>query len=109
MTVRTGGADEGYGAISGGERIRLKIATAIALMRVGKREGVGRHPGLLFIDSPASEEIGEGDLSEMLGALVEVATEADVQLFVATAHSSLLTKVLPASNVRAAQGDEYVW
>lgn len=109
MIVQTGGAEEGYGAISGGERIRLKIATAIALMRVGKREGVGRHPGLLFIDSPASEEIGAGDLSEMLGALVDVATEADVQLFVATAHTSLLTKVLPPANVRAAQGDEYVW
>lgn len=109
MTVWTGGTEEGYGTISGGERIRLKIATAIALMRVGKREGVGRHPGLLFIDSPASEEIGEGDLSQMLGALVEVATEADVQLFVATAHTSLLTKVLPSANVQAAQGDEYVW
>lgn len=109
MTVWTGGAEEGYGTASGGERIRLKIATAIALMRVGKREGVGRHPGLLFIDSPASEEIGEGDLSLMLKALVEVASEVDVQLFVATAHASLLTKVLPPQNVRAARGDEYVW
>ena len=109
MTVRTGGAEEGYGSISGGERIRLKIATAIALMRVGKREGVGRHPGLLFIDSPASEEIGEADLSQMLGALINVATEAKVQLFVATAHTSLLTKILPPANVRAANGDGYVW
>lgn len=109
MTVRTGGAEEGYGSISGGERIRLKIATAIALMRVGKLEGVGRHPGLLFIDSPASEEIGEADLSQMLGALADVAAEADVQLFVATAHTSLLTEVLPPANVRAAKGDGYVW
>ncbi|MGO3832408.1 MAG: hypothetical protein ACTJGT_00460 [Microbacteriaceae bacterium] len=37
MTVRTGGVDEGYASISGGERIRLKIATAIALM--GSAEG----------------------------------------------------------------------
>jgi flagellar biosynthesis/type III secretory pathway protein FliH len=109
MTVKTGGAEEGYGSISGGERIRLKIATAIALMRVGKREGVGRHPGLLFIDSPASEEIGEADLSQMLGALVDVATEADVQLFVATAHTSVLSRILPPANVRAAKGDGYVW
>lgn len=109
MTVRTGGAEEGYGSISGGERIRLKIATAIALMRVGKREGVGRHPGLLFIDSPASEEIGEADLSQMLGALADVAAEADVQLFVATAHTSLLTDILPPANVCAAKGDGYVW
>ncbi|MFB2573549.1 hypothetical protein [Micrococcus sp. IITD107] len=109
MRVWTGGADEGYASVSGGERIRLKIATAIALMRVGKREGVGRHPGLLFIDSPASEEIGEADLSKMLGALMDVAVEADVQLFVATAHTALLEKILNERNVRAADGDGYVW
>ncbi|WP_454810364.1 hypothetical protein [Paenarthrobacter nitroguajacolicus] len=109
MRVWTGGAEDGYASITGGERLRLKIATAIALMRVGKREGVGRHPGLLFIDSPASEEIGEDDLSEMLGALVEVAAETDVQLFVATAHAALLKRILPAENVRAADGDGYVW
>lgn len=109
MTVWTGGVDEGYASISGGERIRLKIATAIALMRVGKREGVGRHPGLLFIDSPASEEIGEADLSSMLGALKDVAAEADVQLFVATAHTALLKKVLSSESVLAADGDGYVW
>lgn len=109
MRVWTGGAEDGYASITGGERLRLKIATAIALMRVGKREGVGRHPGLLFIDSPASEEIGEADLSEMLGALVEVAAETDVQLFVATAHATLLKMVLSEENVRAADGDGYVW
>lgn len=109
MRVWTGDAEEGYASITGGERLRLKIATAIALMRVGKREGVGRHPGLLFIDSPASEEIGEADLSEMLGALVEVAAETDVQLFVATAHATLLKTVLSEENVRAADGDGYVW
>lgn len=109
MRVWTGGAEDGYAAITGGERIRLKIATAIALMRVGKREGVGRHPGLLFIDSPASEEIGEADLAEMLGALIDVADETDVQLFVATAHAGLLKKVLSEGNVRAADGAGYVW
>ncbi|MET3952843.1 hypothetical protein [Arthrobacter sp. UYEF36] len=109
MRVWTGGAEDGYASITGGERIRLKIATAIALMRVGKREGVGRHPGLLFIDSPASEEIGEADLSEMLGALIDVAAETDVQLFVATAHATLLKTVLSEGNVRAADGDGYVW
>lgn len=109
MRVWTGDAEDGYGSITGGERIRLKIATAIALMRVGKREGVGRHPGLLFIDSPASEEIGETDLSEMLGALKDVAAETDVQLFVATAHAGLLKTVLGEGSVRAADGDGYVW
>ena len=109
MRVWTGGAEDGYASITGGERIRLKIATAIALMRVGKREGVGRHPGLLFIDSPASEEIGEADLSEMLGALTDVAAETDVQVFVATAHATLLKTVLSEGNVRAADGDGYVW
>lgn len=109
MRVWTGGAEDGYASISGGERIRLKIATAIALMRVGKREGVGRHPGLLFIDSPASEEIGEKDLSQMLEALMEVAAEADIQIFVATAHATLLKKTLNEGNLRAAEGDGYVW
>jgi hypothetical protein len=55
--------------------LRIKIAAAIALIEIGHTDGVGRHPGLLFIDSPAAEEIPEADLRTMLEAIATVAAE----------------------------------
>ncbi|GAA3832652.1 hypothetical protein GCM10022226_62420 [Sphaerisporangium flaviroseum] len=58
------------GSLTEGEQLRLKIVTTIALLRHGFRSGVGRHPGLLLVDSPGAEEVDSGDLRHMLEDLV---------------------------------------
>jgi hypothetical protein len=40
-----------------GERFRVKLAVLLALMRLGREEGVGHHPGLLLIDQPGAAEM----------------------------------------------------
>ena len=39
-----------------GERLRLRIATVVGLLRVGRLRGIATHPGLLMIDSLRAEE-----------------------------------------------------
>jgi len=55
MTVVTAGVQESFGNLSGGERVRLRVAVVAALLRVGHRSGVGSHPGLILLDSPGDE------------------------------------------------------
>jgi hypothetical protein len=109
MDVHKGGTKSGYGALTNGEKLRLKLATAIALIAHGHRAGVGRHPGLLFIDSPAAEEIPADDLEIMLEAMRAAAEETSMQIVVATTHGPLLTAVLPSANALVATGDDFVW
>ncbi|UZG60390.1 hypothetical protein [Rhodococcus opacus] len=109
LRVSKGGTVANYGAITGGEKLRLKIATSVALITYGYNEGIGRHPGLLFIDSPASEEIPEDDLRTILKALDEVASTTGIQVFVGTRYGSVLTELLPCDRVRVAEGDDFVW
>lgn len=109
MDVYKGGAKSGYGALTNGEKLRIKLATAIALITHGYKAGVGRHPGLLFIDSPAAEEIPADDLETMLTAMKAAAEETNMQIVVATTHGPMLSSLLPLENVLVAAGDDFVW
>lgn len=55
MEVTTAGVGESFKQLSGGERVRLRIAVVVALLRIGHRSGVGSHPGLVLLDSPGDE------------------------------------------------------
>jgi hypothetical protein len=109
MQVRRGGIESGYGQLTQGEKLRLKLATAIAVIKHGYAAGVGRHPGLLFIDSPAAEEIPESDLRTMLSALNDVATATDIQIMIATRYGDVLTEILSPANVIVAKYGDPVW
>lgn len=109
LTISKGGAATNYGDATPGEKLRLKIATAIAIIRTGLDENVSRHPGLLMIDSPSSEEIPLEDLDNILRALAGVAREGDMQIIVATRNAELLQKLLPAENIRVALNGNFVW
>lgn len=109
MDVVKGGATTTYSSLTNGEKLRIKLAAVIALVELGHRVGVGRHPGLLFIDSPAAEEIPEADLKTMIETMVAVAGETDLQIVVATTHGPMLKAVLPQSNLLVATGTDFVW
>lgn len=109
MNLRKGGDPETYGAVTDGEKLRLKIATIIALIKHGYAENIGRHPGFLLLDSPAAEEMPEEDLATMVEALIAVAEEAPMQIIVATRNAGPLRDLLPESNRIIAEGNDYVW
>ncbi len=109
MKVTKGGVETNYGSLTAGEKLRLKLATTIALIKYGYVKSIGRHPGLLFIDSPAAEEIPEANLKTMLHALHQVAADSDIQILVATRYGNVLKEVLPGDHAIVASGDDPVW
>lgn len=98
-----------YSGVTDGERLRLKIATAVALIKHGSVAGVGRHPGFLVLDSPAAEEMPEEDLGVLIKALRAVADEAEMQIFVGTRNTGPLLDLLEPRNRVIAVGEGYLW
>jgi hypothetical protein len=110
MNLCKGDESAAFGDLTKGERLRLRIATAIALLRIGKRLGVGRHPGLLIIDSPGAEETDETNLEAFLQELRNIADEeVGLQVFVSSAKSKEVTAVLRPENCCVAAKGEYLW
>lgn len=109
LDVVKGGEQTTYTGLTAGEKLRVKIATAVALIKHGYVAQIGRHPGFLVLDSPAAEEMPEEDLAALMAELVEVAEQADMQIFVGTRNAGPLLGLLPEANRRVAVGDDYLW
>lgn len=110
MTLSKGGTISVFGKLTIGERLRLRIATAIALLRIGKRLGVGRHPGLLLVDSPGSQETDETNLEAFLKELRTIADkEVGLQVFVSSAKGTEVSTLLEPERCRVAAKGQYLW
>lgn len=110
LEVYKGGERTSYSRCTRGEQLRLKVATAVALLRVGFADGVGRHPGLLLVDSPGAEEAASENLDAMLSALKRVTTDVPyLQVVVATRSPESLQGLLDEDRRRIAPIGGYVW
>ncbi|QBP77636.1 large ATP-binding protein [Herbaspirillum huttiense] len=107
-----GGVDTSYSKVTEGEKLRLKVATVLAMMEVAEIQGVGRHPGLLLVDSPGAQEVSPDDLDQLVSGLAEVAkTLPYFQVFVAAAGatSNAITKHVPLNRRRTTLDSKYLW
>ncbi|ETA51220.2 hypothetical protein [Ponticoccus alexandrii] len=108
LLLTKGGESTSFGKVTAGERLR--IATAVALLRVGQERGLGRHPGLLIIDSPAAEEVSPDDLTAVLSELQAISHEtAGLQIIIGSANAGAIVEQLGEQWCRAAIGDNYLW
>jgi hypothetical protein len=110
MRVVIGEQQTNFGRLTGGERLRLRVATVIAMLRIGERRGVGRHPGLILIDSPADEEIVDEDITKMFRELDRLASDLEhLQIFVASARPAQIEDNIPPERLRVARGGAFLW
>lgn len=110
LFLTKGGVSTSFSKVTAGERLRLRIATAVALLRVGQERGLGRHPGLLIVDSPAAEEVSPDDLSAVLGELQAISRETvGLQIIIGSANASAIVDELGEQWCRSASGDDYLW
>lgn len=106
MGVDKGEVHTTFSKLNLGERLRLKVATVIALLRVGHPS---RHPGLIVVDSPAAEEMSDVNLDLMLAEIVKLAGEqGELQVLIATTRVDAL-EVLPARQTRLASAGQRLW
>lgn len=109
LPVRKGGAKSNFGGLTDGERLRLKIALVIALLHVGTAAGVGRHPGVLLIDSLAREELNPDNAQTLLEQLSKVAEENDLQIITSSALGERVEAALPDGATRLSNDDGMMW
>lgn len=105
-----GGQNTSYSKVTEGEKLRLKVATVLAMISVAEEQGIGRHPGLLMIDSPGAQEVSPKDLEELIAGLEEVSKEfAHLQVFVAALASRAITRHVSPERTRQAKGEAPLW
>ncbi|WP_432079342.1 hypothetical protein [Streptomyces sp. YPW6] len=107
--TKDGGIEDRFGKQSAGERLRLRIAVVIALLRVGAAHGVSTHPGLLLIDSPKAEEVQDLDAHTLLKELSQLAADNKLQVVITTADPVLAHDVLPPDSVIEAADSAPLW
>jgi hypothetical protein len=94
--TKGGGRTAPFGRQSAGERLRLRYALLIALLRIGRRRSIASHPGLLLLDSLRAEEIQDEDAEQLLAALADVCREEpDLQILVTTQDAALPRRLSP--------------
>ncbi|MFZ2634225.1 MAG: hypothetical protein WA081_17565 [Desulfosalsimonadaceae bacterium] len=85
LKIKVANTETTYIKLSPGEKLRFRIAASVTIAKLAARTGQGRHPGVLFFDSPKAEEITEADFQEIMLAITEMANEDnDLQIFVAS-------------------------
>ncbi|WP_156077293.1 hypothetical protein [Saccharothrix sp. NRRL B-16314] len=112
LAISKGGAKpDSFSGQSPGERLRLRIATVIALLRVGARLGIATHPGLLMLDSLRAEEVQEEDAHAILAELIGIARETpELQMLTTTADMTLPVGRLPDEAILAPpEGRDALW
>lgn len=92
--TKGGGATSSFGSQSPGERLRLRYALVVALLRTARARGIAGHPGLLLLDSLKAEEVQDDHAKTLLQGLVTAATdEPGLQILVTTADRTLAGEV----------------
>lgn len=100
QVFKIGGPREWFKNQSNGERLRLRIAAVVALLRVGTEHGLATHPGLLLIDSPKAEEIQDVDAAALFTELQQLAAEIPgLQVILTTTDEPLAKRALTESNI----------
>ena len=109
MRVVTAGVEESFKNLSGGERVRLRVAVVVALLRVGHRSGVGSHPGLVLLDSPGDELTVEAEatlLRELDSLKDELPT---LQVLVASDEPAAVLGHLPDNHIYSSLDGSPLW
>ena len=108
--VRKGGSISSFGDLSPGERLRVRIATVVALIKSAHEHGAGRHPGLLMIDSPTAEEMADANVEAMLDALAKLPEAVpNLQMFVACRGTARAKAAFPRKRLLDAGVGDKLW
>ncbi|MCX5314796.1 hypothetical protein [Streptomyces sp. NBC_00154] len=75
LNARKTGAKHPFRAFSPTDRLRMRIAAIIGMIKVGRKRGIRSHPGLLLIDAPTAEELSHDNARQCIKALYDTAAD----------------------------------
>lgn len=93
-----------------GERLRVKLAFFLAMMRLSRDTRGGHHPGFLIVDQPGASEMVSEDFVALAHALRQIDQESgkDIQILCFTARPQFAVAT-DSSRVYGAQADRYAF
>lgn len=110
LSLSKDGSTTSYSKVSEGEKLRLKVITTIALLSVAEKRKVGRHPGLLLIDSPSAQEVSDNDVNSLMEGLKKLTTELPfLQIIIASRATDVILNQIDIDHRKHAKGDDYLW
>ena len=110
LRIIQGATQTSFGKLSPGENLRVRIAAALAIIEVSRRRMYGRHPGLLVLDSPGSQEMSAGDFATLLSSVQEAIENADdIQIIVGAVARPQLLQVVPGDHTTHAQDQRFLF
>ncbi|GLS45898.1 hypothetical protein [Methylobacterium brachythecii] len=110
LNIRQGGTDLTFQSLVAGEKLRLRIAAALAVIEVARLRHYGRHPGLLVLDSPAAQEMTADDFAALMASVRLAVSQADdVQVVVGAVARPELLEVVDGQRTLHAEGDRFLF
>ncbi|MGI5243120.1 hypothetical protein [Dactylosporangium sp. CA-139066] len=101
-----GGKKTSFEQFQRGERLRVRIAVVIALLRVSEQRGVPTHPGLLLIDAIGSEEVTPTDATALISELQKLSNELPkLQVVLTTAKPEYVEGALAPERIITSDGE----
>lgn len=110
MDVTLVGGPKTFSKCTSGEKTRLKLAATLAMIHVAEDSGIGRHPGVLLLDSVGSAEVVNEDVSQIIEGLAKLSESLPtVQVFLAGIENEAILRHVPCDNVVKNRADGYLW
>lgn len=110
MNVVMMGGEKSFGGCTDGEKTRLKLAATLAMIQVAEQSGIGRHPGVLLVDSVGSHEVVNQDVSQIVTGLAKLSESLPtIQVFIAGIQNDAILDHVPPENVVMNRADGYLW
>ncbi|MDW8478298.1 hypothetical protein R3L02_41865 [Streptomyces scabiei] len=75
LNARKTGKKHPFKAFSPTDRLRMRIAAIVGMIKVGRKRGIMSHPGLLLIDAPTAEELSHENARQCIKTLYETAAD----------------------------------
>ncbi|MFJ4932118.1 hypothetical protein [Streptomyces sp. NPDC088736] len=75
LNARKTGKKHPFRAFSPTDRLRMRIAAIVGMIKVGRKRGLMSHPGLLLIDAPTAEELSHDNARQCIKTLYETAAD----------------------------------
>ncbi|WP_156952622.1 hypothetical protein [Microvirgula aerodenitrificans] len=105
MAMTQGGVETTFSGLNSGENLRMRVATALATLKVARSRGFGRHPGLIVLDSPAASEMSPEDFTALIDAVSTTVEEIPgIQVLVGAVLRPELEPVIPSTHRQVALG-----
>jgi len=110
LSIEKDGIKTSYSKCSEGEKLRFKVITTIALLSVAEKRKLGRHPGLLLIDSPGAQEVTDNDVNNLIEGLKKLSEELPfLQVIIASRATEVVLAQIDDEHRKYATGTDYLW